>query len=148
VDALVSPERGSALTISSPDQFSGRRYINLESYKKNGEPKQTPVQSIEHGGLIYVRTDPTTWKVKRIEGNPRVRVVPCDRNGKPMGTWVDGEARILDGEERKQMLETFRKEYGAIGYSMVGLVARFRGERQMTAVIAIRPQPQVEASGR
>lgn len=124
------------------DQFSGRRYINLESYRKNGEPKQTPVQSLEHDGLIYVRTDPTTWKVKRIRGNPSVRVVPSDRNGKPVGTWVDGEARMLEGEEKDRMLQVFRKEYGAIGYSMVGLVARMRGERQMTAVISIKLQPE------
>jgi hypothetical protein len=64
--------------------------------------------------------------------------VPSDRNGKPMGTWVDGEARMLDGEEKSRMLEVFRKEYGAIGYSIVGLVARMRGERQMTAVISIK----------
>ena len=124
------------------DQFSGRRYINLESYKKNGEPKKTPVQSLEHDGLLYVRTDPTTWKVKRIQNDSHVRVVPSDRNGKPLGTWVDGEARMLKGEEKEGMLKVFRKEYGAVGYSMVGLVARMRGERQMTAVISINLQPQ------
>jgi PPOX class probable F420-dependent enzyme len=124
--------------LASTEQFSGRRYINLESYKKNGEPKQTPVQSLEHGGLIYVRTDPTTWKVKRIRRNPHVRVVLCERSGKPIGTWVDGEARILEGEERDQMLNVFKKEYGAIGYSMVSLVGRMRGERRMTAIISIR----------
>jgi len=124
------------------EQFSGRRYINLESYKKNGEAKQTPVQSLEHNGLIYIRTDPSTWKVKRIRKNSHVRIVPADRNGKPIGTWVDGEARVLEGEENDGMLKVFRKEYGAIGYSMVGLVARMRGERQMTAVISIKLQPQ------
>ena len=135
--------------MSPTDQFAGRHYINLESYKKNGEPKQTPVQSIELGGLIYVRTDPTTWKVKRIKGNPHVRIAPCDRNGKPTGTWVDGEARILDGAEKNQALDAFRRECGTIGYSMVGLVAKFRGERQMTAVIAIKIQsPPIEALGR
>jgi uncharacterized protein len=122
------------------DQFSGRRYINLESYKKNGEPKQTPVQSLEHEGLIYVRTDPTTWKVKRIRKNPHVRVVPSDNHGKPTGTWSDGEARVLEGDERDQILNVFRKEYGSIGYSMVGLVGRLRGERQMTAIISIKLQ--------
>ena len=131
------------------EQFSGRRYINLESYKKNGEPKVTPVQSLEHDGLIYVRTDPTTWKVKRIWRNPHVRVVPTDRNGKPTGAWSDGEARILEGEERDRMLKVFRNEYGSIGYSMVGFVGRLRGERQMTAVISIKLQPtQVPESGK
>jgi len=80
-------------------QFSGRRYINLESYKKNGDPKQTPVQSIEAAGVVYFRTDSKTWKVKRIRRNPHVRIVPSDRNGKPTGVWVEGEAHVL--EERK-----------------------------------------------
>ena len=125
--------------MASIEQFSGRRYINLETYKNNGEPKVTPVQSLEHNGLIYVRTDPTTWKVKRIRRNSHVRIAPSDRNGKPTGTWVDGEARVLEGEENEGILKVFRKEYGAFGYSMVGLVARMRGERQMTAVISIKP---------
>ena len=128
--------------MTSIDQFSGRRYINLESYKKNGEPKQTPVQSLEHNGVIYVRTDPTSWKVKRIKRNPNVRIVPCNRNGKPNGLWVEGEALILEGEDKDQTLNVFRKEYGAIGYSMVGLVGRMRGERQMTAVISIKLKPK------
>jgi len=59
-----------------------------------------------------------------------------------MGRWVDGEARVLEGEENDGMLKVFRKEYGAVGYSMVGLVARMRGERQMTTVISIKLQPE------
>ena len=94
----------------------------LESYKKNGEPKLTPVQSLEHDALIYVRTDPTTWKVKRIRSNPRVRIAPSDRNGRPTGAWVEGGAHMLEGGERERMLQVFKNEYGSIGYSMVGLV--------------------------
>jgi PPOX class probable F420-dependent enzyme len=126
--------------LDSIEQFSGRRYIDLESYKKDGEPKVTPVQSLEHDGLLYVRTGPQTWKVKRIRRNPHVRVVPSDRNGKPTGSWVDGEAHVLEGEERDRILKVFRKEYGAIGYSMVGFVGRLRGER-LTAVVSVKLQP-------
>jgi uncharacterized protein len=125
---------------SAIDQFSGRRYINLESYKKNDEPKRTTVQSIEHEGLVYLRTGPTTWKVKRIQSNPHVRVVPCDRNGKPTGTWAEGEAHLLEGEENDRMLKVFKKEYGTLGYSMVGFVGRMRGEKEMTAIISIKLQ--------
>ena len=63
---------------------SGRRYINLETYKKTGEPKRTPLQSLEHDGLIYGRTDPASWNVKWIRRNPHVRLVLSDRNGKPI----------------------------------------------------------------
>lgn len=91
-------------------RFSGRRYINLESYKKSGESKLTPVQSIEDAGLIYVRTDPRTWKVKRIRRNPSVRIVPSDRNGKPTEGCAAGEARILEGEESNRAMKLFREE--------------------------------------
>jgi uncharacterized protein len=120
------------------EHFAGRRYINLESYTKSGTPKITPVQSLEHDGALYVRTDPTTWKVKRIQKNPHVRVALSDRNGKLVGNWIDGQARILDGEERDRMLQMFKEEYGSVGYSMVGFVGLLRGEHHMTAVISVQ----------
>lgn len=123
-------------------QFSGRRYINLESYKKDGAPKQTPVQSIEENGRVYFRTDPKTWKVKRIRNNPHVRIVPSGRNGNPTGTWTDGEAHILQGEDYNRVMALFKEEYGAFGNSMVGFVGRLRGER-LTTIVAIDLEPEV-----
>jgi hypothetical protein len=58
------------------EQFAGQRYIKVETYKKDSDPKLTPVQSLEHSGLLYMRTGPATWKVKRIRRNPHVRAVP------------------------------------------------------------------------
>ena len=125
--------------MESVKQFSGRRYINLESYKKSGEPRLTPVQSIGENGMVYLRTDPRAWKVKRIRRNPHVRIVLSNRSGKPIGAWVEGEARILEGEENDRAMELFRKEYGRVGDFLIGIVARLRGER-MTTVISIRLQ--------
>ena len=119
-----------------PTQFSGRRYINLESYKKDGTPKLTPVQSIGENGRVYFRTDPGTWKVKRIKGNPHVRIVPSGRNANRTGPWVDGEAHLLEGAEHGRAMELFKQEYGAIGNSMIGFVGRLRGER-LTTIIAV-----------
>ena len=121
-------------------QFSGRRYINLESYKKDGKAVLTPVQSIQENGLVYFRTDPRTWKVKRIKRNPHVRIVPSNRSGKPTGTWVDGRARILEGQESDRMMLVFKKEYGMVGNSLINLVARLRGER-LTTIVSIELEP-------
>ena len=112
----------------------------MESYKKTGEPKLTPVQSIMEGGLVYFRTGPKTWKVKRIRRDPHVRIVPSDRNGKPTGAWVDGIARILEGEEHERVMKLFEKEYGMVGNFLVNLVGRIRGER-LTSIVSIKPQP-------
>jgi uncharacterized protein len=129
--------------LGSPDlvgQFSGRRYINLESYKKDGKAVLTTVQSIQENGLVYFRTDPRTWKVKRIRRNPHVRIVPSDRSGKPTGTWVDGRARILEGQESDHIMLVFKKEYGAVGNSLINIVGRLRGER-LTTIISIELDP-------
>jgi PPOX class probable F420-dependent enzyme len=99
------------------------------------------VQSIEDNGLVYFRTDPRTWKVRRIKRNPHVRIVPSDRSGKPTGTWVDGRAEVLEGQESDRVMLLFRKEYGAVGNSLVNLVGRIRGER-LTTIISVRLEPQ------
>jgi len=129
--------------VESPDpisQFSGRRYIILESYKKNGEPKLTPLESFEHDGLLFMRTGPKTWKVRRIRRNPHVRVVPCNQRGMPVGTWVEAEARIVEGEELEQAKALFKEEFGAIGNRLRGAAYRlFRGQ-SLTTVITIRLQ--------
>jgi hypothetical protein len=56
-----------------------------------------------------------------------------------IGAWVEGEAHMLEGEERDRVLKVFKKEYGRIGYSMVSFVGRLSGER-LTAVISIKLQ--------
>jgi uncharacterized protein len=119
-------------------QFAGRKYINLETYSKSGKPMLTPVLSLEHEGILYVRTGATKWKVKRIRRNPRVRVVPCDSKGRPDGTWVEGEARIVEGKEREQIMARFKEEFGTVGDLLRKAAYRlFRGE-PMTTVISIR----------
>ncbi len=131
---------------SQGNQFSGRRYINLESYSREGKAKRTPVQSIENNGQIYVRTDPKTWKVGRIKRNPFVRIVLSDRNGKPQGSWVDGEAHLVEADEtRDQIQRIFKKEYGTIGSLIVDFIARLRGEK-LSAVIAIKLRPESSSS--
>ena len=119
------------------EQFSGRRYIAVESYKKDGSPKVTAVQSIEDSGLVWFRTDPRTWKVKRIKRDPHVRIALSDRNGNPTGAWVEGEAHLVEGEGRDRIQKVFRKEYGAIGSAIVDRVAKMRGER-LTAVVCVK----------
>jgi uncharacterized protein len=123
------------------DQFSGRRYINLESYDKNGKAKKTPVQSLEEHGRIYVRTDPKTWKVKRITEDPHVRIALCDRNGKPLGAWFDGEAQVIQDKKLQDQIQLlFQKHYGSLGSFVVDFVARLRGEK-LTSVIMIKLSP-------
>ena len=50
--------------------FVGQRYLNLESFKRDGTPVQTPVWFAEEHGVLYVYTLANAGKVKRIRRNP------------------------------------------------------------------------------
>jgi PPOX class probable F420-dependent enzyme len=78
------------------EQFVQQQYLNLETYRKNGQAMRTPVWFAEDQGVLYVHTVKNSGKVKRIRSSARVRVAPCDRVGAVKGEWVEGEARVLD----------------------------------------------------
>ena len=77
-------------------QFASQRYLNMETYRKTGEPVATPVWFAEENGTFYTYSLANAGKVKRIQNNAKVRIVPCDVRGKPKGEWLEAKARILD----------------------------------------------------
>ena len=119
-----------------PKQFSNEKYISLETYRKNGVAVKSPVWVVEDGGVVYVRTDPTSWKAKRIRRNPRVRIAASDIRGNVKGEWADGEAHFIDGKEADQKIELFKKKYGA-GLRFTDVFNGLRG-RHSTAVLSIK----------
>ncbi|MEB3069933.1 PPOX class F420-dependent oxidoreductase [[Mycobacterium] vasticus] len=79
--------------------FDAVRQIVLVTFKRSREAMPSPINHGVADGRIYVRTDPSTGKVKRIRNNPNVVVVPCGLRGKPKGQPVAGVARILPESE-------------------------------------------------
>jgi uncharacterized protein len=84
------------MTDDQQHQFADQKYLNLETYRKNGTPVATPMWFAEHHGTLYVYSRADAGKVKSIRQNSTVRVVPCTAGGTPTGDWVAGTARILD----------------------------------------------------
>lgn len=81
--------------------LAGHNTISLESYKKSGEPKQTPVWFIFENGLIYFKTSPKSWKAKRLRRNSSVRVAPSTFSGKILGDWLKGTASLVEGDTKR-----------------------------------------------
>jgi PPOX class probable F420-dependent enzyme len=71
-------------------------YISLETFKKDGTGVKTPVWCAGLDGTIVIFTDGTSYKVKRLRNDPRVRVAPCDVRGNVRGPWTEGRGRIVD----------------------------------------------------
>jgi PPOX class probable F420-dependent enzyme len=115
-------------------QFANQQYLNLETFRKNGQGVQTPVWFVEDKGTLYVRTVDNSFKVKRIRNNPRVRVMPCGVRGEPRGEWLEGQARFADMDESKKVNGLLTRKYGLMK-AMFELMSRFQGRKY--TVIAI-----------
>lgn len=79
--------------------FDKTRQIVLVTFRRSGEAVPSPINHGVADGKLYVRTDPSTGKVKRLRNNPHVVVVPSGLRGQPKGRPVAGEARILPESE-------------------------------------------------
>ena len=104
------------------EQFLDQKYINLETYKKDGTPIRTPVWFVIDNDLIYVITMESTGKVKRLKNNQEVRIVSCSFKGKPKNGWVKAKAEKITGEEADKAIKLRKKKYGMSGR----LVSLFR----------------------
>src|SRR2546425_7793073 len=118
-------------------QFAGKKYINIETYRKTGDPVRTPVWFVEENGELFVRTDSDAGKIKRIRNNPRVRVAICDMRGSIKGAWVHGEARTVDTESTKRVFSLLKKKYGTF-YRIIRFAERFSRSKAKPIGLAIR----------
>jgi PPOX class probable F420-dependent enzyme len=118
-------------------QFSNEKYINLETYRKNGQPVQTPVWFVIDGRTLYIRTDMNSGKVKRAKNNPHVCITPCNIRGQPKGKWMDGEMRMVsiisESEKANQLLN---HKYGLKG-KIIRTFNRIRNTKPMVFSIQI-----------
>ena len=94
------------------DQFLDQKYINLETYRRDGTPVKTPVWFVIDNDLIYVRTRDSTGKVKRLKNNQDVRIVSCSFKGEPKNEWVKGKTEMITGEEADKAIKLRKKKYG------------------------------------
>jgi PPOX class probable F420-dependent enzyme len=124
--------------------FAGQKYLNLETFKKNGESVKTPVwfAADTAAGLdssaakLYIYTIGESGKVKRMRNNPRVRIAPCDMRGNVLGEWVDAHAEIVTGAEAAHGMKLLNKKYFPLK-QILGFFASFSSRERL--VFAIRP---------
>src|SRR5512135_1218685 len=79
-------------------RLTSEAYINLATFRRNGTAVETPVWFAILGGKLYVVTDGTSAKVKRLRATRRVRVAPCNVRGTVSGEWIDGSGRVVTGK--------------------------------------------------
>ena len=118
--------------------FERQNYLNLETFRKNGEGVKTPVWFMRCTDVLYVRTIQNSGKVKRIRRNANVRIVPCSNNGKVLGEWV--EAEVLETKDPRQVEEAAylaNKKYGFFNW-IFSTVNRLSRNSYATLVIRLK----------
>jgi uncharacterized protein len=69
-------------------QFDNQKYLNIETFRRNGNGVKTPVWFVQVEKTLYVRTSANSGKVKRVNNNPIVNIAPCKIGGDPIGESV------------------------------------------------------------
>ncbi len=94
-------------------RLSTETYINLATFRRNGKAVETPVWFAILRGKLYVVTDGTSAKVKRIRATKRVRLAACNVWGGVTGDWIDGTGRVLkEGRVVARAHAALEKKYG------------------------------------
>lgn len=113
-------------------------YVNLETFKVDGTGVRTPVWVAPLDDTLVVFTDGTSYKVRRIRRNSRVRVAACDVRGGNNGPWSEGICVVMDdGAREARAYEALREKYGW-QMRVVDLVSWLGGRIGRRAVLEIR----------
>ena len=107
-------DEGDINSMSSPSDrmsvFSTHQYINLETYRRNGQAIATPVWFTIYEDRISVVTRSETGKVKRLRNNSKVRIVPSGIRGQPKGEWLNGKAVFARSRRARPSVKTKKQE--------------------------------------
>ena len=115
--------------------FAGQRYLNLESFRKNGAAIRTPLWFAQDGDTIFVYTTADSGKAKRIRREVAVNIAVCDMRGNVSGDWIAARAAPVTGAEYARGMMLLDRQYFP-WKQMLNLMAWFRPRPRV--VIAIR----------
>jgi PPOX class probable F420-dependent enzyme len=90
----------------------GSKRTLLVTHRRDGTPVPTPVWAAPAGGVLYVRSERASGKVRRVRRDPRVLVAPCTVRGRPLGRPFEARARLLEGEEELVAERALAARYG------------------------------------
>lgn len=139
----MTNDREATMNSRAWQQFQGQRFLNLETFRRNGAPVRTPVGFVQDGDSLVIRTEADSGKVKRIRRNNHVRIVPSTGRGEPLGEWVEATAVILDAAAGEAARRKIIAKYGVIWRLIEWRVAigNWLGRRNGAGWVSIRLTP-------
>jgi len=115
-------------------QFEKQQYLNIETFRKNGQGVKTPVWFVQDGETLHVWTQAGSGKAKRIRNNSKVRVAPSTASGEPTGVWLDAHASADESAAAIKHVETLMKKKYKTMFYIFGMLGRLRGGAKYTDI--------------
>lgn len=108
-------------------------FLSLVTRRKNGQEVATPMWFVVEGDRIFMRTDASSGKVKRIRNNPRVSLAACTGRGRETGPRMEATARLAEPSLLEGVNRSLKQKYRFMK-SLVDLVNRLRGVTDMALI--------------
>lgn len=93
-------------------EFASHRHLVLRSFRRNGTPVDTPVWFALASEKIFIFTETTSGKAKRIRNRATVEIAPSSPTGKLRGAFRGAVARILPAGEASDAQRLLHTRYG------------------------------------
>ena len=117
--------------------FNDQQYMNIETFRKNGQGVKTPVWFARDGETLRVWTESGSGKAKRIRRDGRVRIAPSTGSGQPLGEWMDAHAIPDDSPESvSHVVKLLKKKYG-LTFSLFSLPGKMRSATYTTLTVRL-----------
>ncbi|MDB5107105.1 MAG: pyridoxamine 5-phosphate oxidase-related FMN-binding [Candidatus Binatus sp.] len=137
-DEVVLRGNFRGLSDRGSSDLSGERYLSLATFRCSGVAVPTPLWIAAVDGKLYAVTDGTSAKMKRLKANDRIRIAPCDAQGKVQGEWIDGHAsRVEDSSLEERARASLARKYGW-QFWLLSFFSRLFGRIERRAYIEIR----------
>jgi uncharacterized protein len=89
-----------------------QKYISLTTFRRTGAAVATPVWFVRLEETVYVYSDATAGKVKRIRHHPQVQAAVCTLRGRLIGPSIGGVARVVtDPQEQARAKAALDAKY-------------------------------------
>jgi PPOX class probable F420-dependent enzyme len=129
-----------AQTSSTPlTSLENQKYISLTTFRRTGAAVATPVWFVQLQSTLYIYTDVTAGKVKRIRNNPQVQLASCTMLGKVKGPLITGVARIVTDPQEQVRAEAALNAKYWIAHRLLsllyGTIRLFQGGKPATPIL-------------
>jgi hypothetical protein len=114
-------------------------YISLATFRRDGRAIETPVWFARRDDRLYVFTERSAGKVKRLRGRSRARVAACTVRGRRRSEWIEARGRVVDDPAvERSAYAALRAKYGW-QMRVVDFFSRLAGRLDGRAILELEP---------